>query len=271
MLSNTHTVYYADNNNMHLLEDESVHLVVTSPPYVTTEFKKGQAFEYDLFLDAFSSVCSSLFKVLVPGGRFALNVADVITKYRYKDSSLMARAPLGSDLLQVAQNSGFRFLERYIWDKGYTRNFGGPLLGSFPFPLTVYNNNYFEYIYILYKPGKRTVKQSVRKSSEFSLEEWRIWTQQWWRVESITEKFDYHRAVFPIEIPYRIIRMYSYVGDTILDPYLGSGATMIASYLTNRSSIGFEIESCDDIVKHRIEYEKKYHHLSGFKYKTITI
>lgn len=252
----SHVIYQADNKHLNILKDNSVQLVVTSPPYVTTEFFEGQEFVYDKFLEHFKRVCEQLYRVLVPGGRFALNVADIVTKYRYEDESTISRVPLGSDTFQVAQTVGFRLQERFIWDKGFTRNFGGPLLGSYPYPLSIFNNNYFEYIYILRKPGKRKTNNVVRNQSKLQLEEWRKWTQQWWRIESQSEKFNYHRAIFPVEIPYRIIRMYSYVGDTILDPYMGSGATMIAANRANRNSIGFEIDPCGEMVKHRINFEQ---------------
>ena len=241
---------------MSCLPDESVHLTVTSPPYVTTEFKRGQEFDYEGFLREFTEVCRELYRVTVPGGRFALNVADIITKYRFCDDPTISRAPFGSDTLQSAISVGFRLLDRFIWDKGYTRTLGGPILGSYPYPLTLFSNNYFEYVWILKKPGKRKVKQTLRERSRVSLEEWRIWSQQWWRIESITERFNYHRAIFPLEIPRRMIRMYSYEGDNVLDPYAGTGATMIAADQTGRSSISFEIApDCEDLVNRRIEYE----------------
>ena len=231
-------------------------MVVTSPPYVTTEFKRGQEFDYEGFMLVFARVCEQLFRVLVPGGRFALNVADIVTKYRHDDEDSIARVPFGSDCLQTAQNAGFRFLERFIWDKGFTRNFGGPLLGSYPYPLSIFNNNYFEYVYVLRKPGKRKVKQAVREASKISVQNWRKWVQQWWRIESESERINFHRAIYPVEIPYRLIQMYSYAGDHVLDPYLGTGATMIAAHLCGRSSTGFEISpDCRDMIESRKEIE----------------
>lgn len=251
-----HTIYCGNNRELARLPDDSIHLTVTSPPYVTTEFRRGQEFDYEGFIAHFREVCQQLYRVTVPGGRFALNIADVITKYRYSDDSTISRVPLSSDAFQAAQSVGFRLLERFIWDKGYTRNFGGPLLGSYPYPMSVFNNNYFEYILVLQKPGKRHVSQQIRESSRLTLDEWRAWTQQWWRVESISEKFDGHPAVFPLEIPYRLIRMYSYFGDTILDPYMGTGSTMLAAERCQRSSIGFEIDpACEELIRKRIEFD----------------
>jgi len=253
-----HTIYITNNRHLEKIKPKSVHLTVTSPPYVTTEFKRGQEFDYEGFLEHFEEACSLIHEVTVDGGRFALNVADIITKYRYADENTISRIPLGSDLLQISQKVGWRLLERYIWDKGFTRNFGGPLLGSYPYPLSIFNNNYFEYIYVLKKRGQRKTKQIVREKSRISLDEWRAWSQQWWRVESISEKINYHRAVFPVEIPHRLIRMYSYRGDMILDPYMGTGATMIAAHKAGRNSIGFEIDpECEEWIKLRIEQEIK--------------
>jgi len=252
----THQVYRADNKYLTRIDAESVHLVVTSPPYVTTEFKRGQDFDYDGFLATFAIVCEQLYRVLVPGGRFALNVADIVTKYRHDDEDSIARVPFGPDCLHVALSAGFRYLDRYIWDKGFTRNFGGPLLGSYPYPLSLFNNNYFEYIFVLRKPGKRKVKQEVREESKVSIEEWRLWVQQWWRIESESERVSFHRAIFPVEVPYRLIRMYSYVGDHVLDPYLGTGATMIAAHLCGRASTGFEISTdCQSMIHKRKSLE----------------
>lgn len=252
----SHVVHIADNVEMSGLPAESVHLTVTSPPYVTTQFKRGQAFDYDGFVKVFARACEEIFRVTVPGGRFALNVADIVTKYRFSDEKTISRMPLGSDTLQVAQAAGFRLLERFIWDKGFTRNFGGPLLGSYPSPGSLFNNNYFEYIWVLRKPGHRHATAVLRKKSGVTLDEWRKWCTQWWRVESISEKFEGHPAIFPVEIPYRLIRMYSLEGDTVLDPYMGTGATMIAAHRAGRSSVGFEIDpECEHLIEQRIDYE----------------
>jgi len=253
-----HAIYLHSSEAMEELVNDSVDLTVTSPPYITTLFHKGQEFNYSGFLDHYRTVVHEVHRVTVPGGRYALNVGDILTKYRYPKLGKLLRVPLGPDLLQITIDAGFVLLERFIWDKGYTRNMGGPLLGSFPYPLTVYNNVYFENIYVFAKPGKRRVKQELREKSRYSLEEWRVWSQQWWRIESISEKFKHHPAIFPLEIPLRMIRMFSYMGDTILDPYMGTGATMLAAHLSGRKSVGYEIdENVATLVQRRIEFEQK--------------
>ena len=253
-----HSIHLHSSEQMEKVLNDSVHLTVTSPPYITTLFHEGQEFNYSGFLDHYRTVVSEIYRVTVLGGRYALNVGDIVTKYRYPQLGTLLRVPLGPDLLQITIDAGFVLLERFIWDKGYTRNMGGPLLGSFPYPMTVYNNVYFENIYVFAKPGKRRVKQAVRERSKYSLEEWRIWSQQWWRIETISEKFKHHPAIFPIEIPMRMIRMFSYVGDTVLDPYMGTGATMMAAHLSGRRSIGYEIdEKVETLISQRLEFEQK--------------
>jgi DNA modification methylase len=253
-----HSIYLQSSEQMERLHNDSVHLTVTSPPYITTLFHEGQEFNYSGFLHHYRTVVNEIYRVTVPGGRYALNVGDIVTKYRYPKLGTLLRVPLGPDLLQITIDAGFVLLERFIWDKGYTRNMGGPLLGSFPYPMTVYNNVYFENIYVFAKPGKRRVTQSVREKSKYSLEEWRIWSQQWWRIETISEKFKHHPAIFPLEIPLRMIRMFSYVGDTVLDPYMGTGATMLAAHLSARRSIGYEIdEKVETLISLRIAFEQK--------------
>ena len=253
-----HSLYLHSSETMEELLNDSIQLTVASPPYITTLFHKGQEFDYSGFLDHYRTVARELHRVTVPGGRFALNVGDILTKYRYPKLGTLLRVPLGSDLLQITIEAGFVLLERFIWDKGYTRNMGGPLLGSFPYPLTVYNNVYFENIFVFAKPGKRRVKQELRERSRYTLEEWRVWSQQWWRIESISEKFKLHPAIFPLEIPLRMIRMFSYSGDNILDPYMGTGATMLAAHLSGRKSVGYEIDpTVATLVERRIEFEQR--------------
>lgn len=251
-----HLVYAMSNSELCRIETDTIHLCVTSPPYVTTEFRKGQDFDYEGFMSEFRAVCEEIYRVCVPGGRFALNVADMLTKYRYDDEDTISRIPFGPDCLQVAYQAGFRLLERFIWDKGFTRTMGGPVLGSYPYPMSLFNNNYFEYIYVFRKPGKRKVSQERREASRLTQSEWRRWVQEWWRIESITERVSFHRAVFPLEVPYRLIRMFSFEGDTVLDPYLGTGTTMIAAHLTGRNSVGFEIsDECESMIRRRVEME----------------
>jgi len=225
--------------------DESVHMVITSPPYVTSKFQKGQPFNYEEYLNMIRDVFKEVYRVLCPDGRFCLNVGDVHTKYYYKDDDRFLRLPVSSHLLQICLDIGFRLLDTFIWDKGFNRHKGGapgPFFGSYPYPATIYNNVYWEYIFVLTKPGpKRKVPKEIKEKSKLTYEEWKEYVRKIWRVESESEWIKEHPSVFPVEIPIRFIKMYSFVGDTVLDPFLGSGTTTLACRLTGRNSIGYEI------------------------------
>ncbi len=252
----THKIIFGDSRNMRELEDESIHMAITSPPYVTSKFQKGQPFPIDEYFGMIEEVFKEVYRVLIQDGRFCLNVADIHTKYFYNDGRFW-RIPLAHMVLDKALNLGFRLLDTYIWDKGFNRYKGGapgPLFGSYPYPPTIYNQVYWEYIFVLVKPGKRRkVSKEIKEKSKLSYEKWVEYTRQIWRVESETEWVKEHPAVFPVEIPKRFIEMYSFRGDTILDPFLGSGTTTLAAKLTGRNSVGYEINpKYSELIKKRV-------------------
>ncbi len=249
----THQVYIGNARRMTEVADESVHCVVTSPPYVTTVMEKGQDFDYTPYRTMMEDVFREVWRTLTPDGRFCLNVADIRSKYFYKNENGLYRVPISSDMLNLAHEIGFRMLDTFIWDKGFNRNFGGPLLGSYPYPATMYNNVYFEYIFILKKPGKRRVKRGIRQASKIEKADWKEYVQRIWRVETVTERFEGHKAVFPEEIPRRLIKMFSFVGDTVLDPFAGTCTTTLAARNLGRNSIGYEInEELIPVIRRRL-------------------
>jgi modification methylase len=250
----THKIYIGNSRQMTEVPDKSVCCSVTSPPYVTTLMKEGQTFDYGAYRSMVEGVFKEVFRVLIPDGRFCLNVADIRTKYFYEQDNGLYRVPISADLLTICQALGFRLFDVFIWDKGFNRNFGGPLLGSYPYPASIYNNVYFEYIYILKKPGKRNkLDPNIKEASKLDKETWKTYVQKIWRVESETEWFKGHEAVFPEEIPRRLLRMYSFQGDMVLDPFLGSGTTTRAALNLGRNSIGYEInEDLIPVIKRRL-------------------
>ena len=251
-----HKIIIGDSRKMPETPSESVHLAITSPPYVSSKFKKGQNFDYDGYLSMVRDVFREVHRTLCIDGRFCLNVADIHTKYYYKDGGRFLRLPVGAHVLQTCLDIGFRLLDVFIWDKGFNRHKGGapgPFFGSYPYPATIYNNVYWEYVYVLIKPGpKREVAKEAKEKSKLKLQDWKEYVQKIWRVESETEWIKEHPSVFPVDIPRRFIEMYSFYADTILDPFLGSGTTTLASRLTNRNSIGYELNpKYLDLIKRR--------------------
>ncbi len=236
-----HKIYIKDSRNMSEVESNAVHLALTSPPYVTTTMCEGQIFPFQQYLDLLESVSHEIWRVLAPGGRFCLNIADIRTKYLEGHEGKLYRAPLSYEAFRILLDLGFRYLDTWLWQKGFNRNFGGPLLGSYPYPTTIYNNVYFEYIHVFEKPGKRLVSKEQKEASRLSLEEWKEYVQRIWHIPTETEKFKLHDAVWPVEIPRRLIKLYSFVGDTILDPFGGTCTATLAAMELGRSSICYEI------------------------------
>lgn len=257
-----HVIIIGDSRDMREIGDETVHLVVTSPPYVTSKFERGQRFDLEGYLCLIRSVLREAYRVLIPDGRFCLNVADVHTKYFFKDDSRFYRVPLAHIVLQIALDEGFRLLETYIWDKGFNRYKGGapgPLFGSYPYPHTIYSNVYWEYVFVLTKPGpRRRVDKEVREMSRLSRSRWEECVRSFWRISSESSRVRGHPSVFPVELARRCIELYSFVGDTVLDPFLGSGTTTLAARMTRRNSIGYEVNSeYLPLIKRRIFYKDR--------------
>lgn len=237
-----HDVVFGDSRDMRELDDESVELAVTSPPYVTTKMEEGQDFQYTNHLELCEEVFEEVYRALIPDGRFVLNVGDIYTKYLHDDEKLH-KVPLAIDTFQRAREVGFRQFDQIIWDKGFTRNFGGPLLGTYPYPPSMFFNNYYEYVFVLRKPGERPAKtREQRDRSKLDKSTWQEYMQNWWRIESTTERFDGHHAVFPIELPKRAIELYSFENDTVIDPFAGSCTTALAAARAGRSSVCYEID-----------------------------
>lgn len=164
----THDVIFGDARDMRELDEESVQLAVTSPPYMTTKMEEGQDFACVGHLDLCEAVFEELYRVLIPDGRFVLNVGDIYTKYLHDDGKLH-KVPLAFDTFQRAREAGFHQFDQMIWDKGFTHDFGGPLLGTYPYPPSMFFNNYYEYLFVLRKPGERPSKsQATREESKLT-------------------------------------------------------------------------------------------------------
>lgn len=245
----THRVILGDSRKMPELPDESVHLVVTSPPYFNLKeyapgnpSQLGDINDYEKFLDELDKVWEECFRVLVPGGRICCVVGDV--NVARKNGGRHFVFPLSADIKVRARRLGFDSLQGVVWYKvanikleasRSTRYLGKPNL-----PGGVIKND-TEHILFLRKPGYRSPSGEMEDASFITSEDYARWFQSVWS-DIPGASLKHHPAPFPQEIPNRLIRMFSFQGDTVLDPFCGTGSTILSAIRTGRSSISFEIE-----------------------------
>jgi len=248
MLSTTHRLINGDARDLSFLGDESVHLVVTSPPYWNLKRynenpdQMGHIQDYEIFLSELEKVWRHVFRVLVPGGRLVCVVGDVCVARRDFGRHLVF--PLHADICVICRRIGFDNLNPIIWHKianaSYEVANGSKFLGK-PYEPNAIIKNDMEFILMQRKPGGYRKPSNVqRDASRISKNEFDSWFQQIWNIPGVSTK--HHPAPFPLELAYRLVRMFSFVGDTVLDPFCGSGTTMIAAFRTNRNSVGVEID-----------------------------
>lgn len=237
------------NNNFGVpaLESESVALTFTSPPYwnfVDYAGNEGVGYEssYAEYLNSLSNLfCVILWKT-ISGGRLVVNVSNMKSRKSVEGESFVY--PIVPDIIQRAQRAGFTFFDEIIWVKG-SANAGAlngrVLFGSYPYPPTPkILDSTFENILVFTKPGKREkVCKEVKGRSQLTKDEWRMFTKGVWEIPP--DRDPDHPATFPMEIAERVVRMYSFAGDVVLDPFAGSGTTLIAADKHDRRGIGFEI------------------------------
>jgi DNA modification methylase len=246
-----HRIKRGDARAMDALPPESVHLVMTSPPYWTlkeyrnSEGQMGHIEGYDDFLDELDRVWSHCYRALVPGGRLVCVVGDVCLSRR-QNNGRHTVVPLHASIQERCRRIGYDNLAPIIWHKianaAYeVENGGGGFLGKPYEPNSVIKND-IEFILMERKSGGyRTPDLATRVLSVISGENHKKWFQQIWTglTGASTRQ---HPAPYPVELAERLIRMFSFVGDTVLDPFLGTGTTTVAAARTGRNSIGFEVD-----------------------------
>lgn len=239
-----------DARRMSEIEPGSVHLVVTSPPYWTlkdyrdSEGQMGHIEDYEQFLFELDKVWSQCFKALVPGGRLVCVVGDVCLSRR-ENSGRHTVVPLHASIQERCRKLGFDNLAPIIWHKianaAYEVENGSGFLGK-PYEPNAVIKNDIEFILMERKPGGyRAPDVPTRVLSVISVENHKVWFQQIWSGLTGASTRE-HPAPYPKELAQRLIRMFSFVGDTVLDPFLGTGTTAVAAASTGRNSIGFEVD-----------------------------
>ncbi len=248
-LPTTHYLVNGDARRMTSLMPESVHLVLTSPPYWSlkryddAEGQLGHIEDYGAFLHELEQVWSRCFELLIPGGRLICVVGDVCLSRR-KNGGRHTVVPLHASIQEVCRNIGFDNLAPIIWHKianaVYEVGGAGGFLGKPYEPNSVIKND-IEFILMLRKPGGyRKPDAAKRILSLIGAENYQEWFQQIWTGLTGASTRE-HPAPFPIELAQRLIRMFSFAGDVVLDPFSGSGTTAIAATRSGRHSIGYEV------------------------------
>lgn len=243
-----HTIFRADARDVRL-EDESVHLVLTSPPYWTlkeyeeTDGQLGHVEDYNTFLDELDRVWDNCFHALVPGGRLICVVGDVCLSRR-KNKGRHTVVPLHASIQERCRTIGFDNLSPIIWHKisnaAHEVENGSSFLGK-PYEPNAIIKNDIEFILMERKPGGyRQPTEAERLLSVISEENYQCWFQQIWTGLTGASTRN-HPAPYPVELAVRLIRMFSFVGDTVLDPFWGTGTTSLAAMSWGRNSVGVEV------------------------------
>lgn len=250
-------IIFGDANNMKELDDNSVHLVVTSPPYFNAPFDYPDLFEsYEQFLELIRDVAKELKRVL-DAGRIAVFVVDdtLIEGEKY---------PVVADITKIFVEEGFKYREKIIWIKpeGYIRisRRSGVVL-QHPYPMYYYPDNLQESILIFQKGDfdYKKIPRELREESKIDINEYQKekWYLNVWNITNvlpINNRLEKGIAAFPDEIPHRLIKLFSYKGETVLDPFMGSGTTLKVAIELERHAVGYEIDvELLDVVKKKLK------------------
>ena len=243
-----HRLIQGDARDLDFIPSESVHLVVTSPPYWTLKRYRehpkqlGHVSDYELFVRELSKVWKHCYRILVVGGRLVCVVGDVCLSRRKFGRHVVV--PLHANIAVSCRKIGFDNLNPIIWYKiakaAYEVDNGSRFFGK-PYEPNAIIKNDIEFILMQRKPGgyrKPTMEQ--RKRSMINKKDYAKWFQQIWNIPGASTKN--HPAPFPLELAYRLVRMFSFYGDTVLDPFCGTGTTMLAAIKASRNSIGVEVD-----------------------------
>jgi modification methylase len=245
-----HRLVQGDARDLSFIPDESIHLVLTSPPYWTLkryndlEGQLGHVEDYEKFLSELNRVWLESFRILVPGGRLVCVVGDVCLSRR-ENNGRHTVVPLHSDICVACRKIGFDNLNPIIWHKISNANYevsnGSKFLGK-PYEPNAIIKNDIEFILMERKPGGyRKPTEEQRRSSMIPKDKFDKWFQQFWTLTGASTKE--HPAPFPLELASRLVQMFSFTGDTVVDPFCGTATTMVAALKHGRNSIGVELDT----------------------------
>ena len=252
-----HIIMNGDSRQMNELPNESVHLIVTSPPYwqlkdYGTNNQIGFHDKYETYINHLNLVWKECFRVLHKGCRLCVNIGDQFARSTYYGRYKVI--PIHTEIIKFCEMIGFDFMGQIIWQKATTMNTSGgaSIMGSYPNPRNGIVKLDFEYILLFKKQGNAPKPSKQQKeNSAMTNKEWNTYFNGHWYFPGA--KQDKHLAMFPEELPHRLIKMFSFPGETVLDPFLGSGTTALAAMNLDRCSIGYEInQDFIPIIKDKI-------------------
>ncbi len=240
-----HKIIFGDSRSLNQIKDKSVQLIITSPPYwqlkdYGTEDQIGFNDSYEEYINNLNLVWKECNRVLADGCRLCINIGDQFARSVYYGRYKVI--PIRTEIIRFCESLGMDYMGAIIWQKNTTMNTsgGGAIMGSFPYPRNGILKMDYEFILLFKKLGNAPKPTPQQKAaSEMTKEEWSQYFSSHWNFNGVKQMG--HIAMFPEELPKRLIKMFSFAGETVFDPFAGSGTTSLAAKHLGRNSIGYEI------------------------------
>ena len=271
-LATKHQIITGDSRYMGELKDKSVQLVITSPPYwqlkdYGTNDQIGFNDSYENYINNLNLVWNECYRVLDNGCRLCVNIGDQFARSVYYGRYKVI--PIRTEIIKFCESIGFDYMGAIIWQKKTTTNTtgGATIMGSFPTPRNGILSIDYEFILLFKKLGTpKKPDKEIKEASKMSKEEWKEYFSGHWNFGGTKQRA--HIAMFPEELPRRLIKMFAFWEDIVLDPFLGSGTTSLAARNLNRNSVGYEINTdFIPIIKKKLQVNQP--DLMGTEYEFI--